>query len=156
MIHVRQQWTKYDEIAPVKTKKGRRRVPLAAEDVLFLKALKAKALQRGLASPESVASYAAHRGVPLSHLSEVIGHSNIGSPRKVYVHLHGREQAEDAFPAAMSGTRRASARILVKRWSPASAGLRRSWSVSATSLRVLVTVSLTVRLWRDAGDAQNA
>lgn len=45
--------------------------------------------------------YAAHRGVPLTHLSEVMGHSNIGVTQRVYVHLYGREQAEDAFREAM-------------------------------------------------------
>jgi integrase len=147
VIHVRQQWTKYGEATPPKTKKGRRRVPLAADDGKFLKRLKLKALERGLASPESFvfssragsalghrnvqrrgfeaardeaglpehltfhslrhafASYAAHRGVPISVLSEVMGHSHVGVTQKVYVHLYGREQAEDAFRAAMSAAR---------------------------------------------------
>lgn len=49
------------------------------------------------------ASYAAHRGVPISVLSEVMGHSNIGVTQRVYVHLYGREQAEDQFRTAMAG-----------------------------------------------------
>lgn len=49
------------------------------------------------------ASYAAHRGVPISVLSEVLGHSNIGVTQRVYVHLYGRDQAEDQFRNAMQG-----------------------------------------------------
>jgi integrase len=52
------------------------------------------------------ASIAAHRGVPVSVLSEVMGHSHVGVTQKVYMHLYGREQAEDAFRAAMSANQR--------------------------------------------------
>jgi integrase len=48
------------------------------------------------------ASYAAHRGVPINVLSDVMGHSTMGVTQRVYVHLYDREQAEDAFRAAMS------------------------------------------------------
>lgn len=141
MIHVRQQWTKYGEVTAPKTKKGRRRVPLAAEDVAFLRRLKLASRfskdedyvfasrnatplghrnvqRRGFEAardaaelPEHLtfhslrhafASYAAHRGVPINVLSEVMGHSHVGVTQKVYVHLYGREQAEDAFREAMA------------------------------------------------------
>jgi integrase len=49
------------------------------------------------------ASIAAHRGVPMDVLSEVMGHTNIGVTQKVYIHLYGREEAEAAFRAAMGG-----------------------------------------------------
>ena len=48
------------------------------------------------------ASRAAHRGVPLNVLSEIMGHTNVAVTAKVYVHLYGRGQAEDAFRAAMA------------------------------------------------------
>jgi integrase len=48
------------------------------------------------------ASIAAHRGVPINVLSEVMGHTNIGVTQRVYVHLYGRQEAEEAFRAAMS------------------------------------------------------
>lgn len=48
------------------------------------------------------ASLAAHRGVPLNVLSEVMGHTNVGVTQKVYVHLYGRATAEAAFRAAMA------------------------------------------------------
>jgi integrase len=48
------------------------------------------------------ASIAAHRGVPINVLSEVMGHTNVGVTQKVYVHLYGRQEAEEAFRAAMS------------------------------------------------------
>lgn len=48
------------------------------------------------------ASLAAHRGVPVTVLSEVMGHSHVGVTQKVYMHLFGREKAEDAFRAAMA------------------------------------------------------
>jgi integrase len=44
---------------------------------------------------------AAHRGVPINVLSAIMGHSNIGVTQRVYVHLYGREEAEDAFRKAM-------------------------------------------------------
>jgi integrase len=53
------------------------------------------------------ASLAAHRGVPVTVLSEVMGHSHVGVTQKVYMHLFGREQAEDAFRAAMAQDGRA-------------------------------------------------
>jgi integrase len=49
------------------------------------------------------ASIAAHRGVPVNVLSEVMGHSHVGVTQRVYVHLYGRQAAEDAFREAMSG-----------------------------------------------------
>ena len=48
------------------------------------------------------ASYAAHRGVPVTVLSEVMGHTHVGVTQRVYLHLYGRAQAEDAFRAAMA------------------------------------------------------
>jgi integrase len=48
------------------------------------------------------ASIAAHRGVPLNVLSEVMGHTNAGVTQKVYIHLYGRQEAEEAFRAAMA------------------------------------------------------
>ncbi len=47
------------------------------------------------------ASIAAHRGVPLNVLAEVMGHTNVGVTQKVYIHLYGRQEAEAAFRAAM-------------------------------------------------------
>jgi hypothetical protein len=35
--------------------------------------------------------------------SKVMGHSDIGVTQRVYVHLYGREQAEEQFRQAMSG-----------------------------------------------------
>lgn len=143
VLHVKRQWTKYGELTAPKTKRARRRVPLAAEDLSFLKALKVKALARGLAGPDNFvfcsrartplmhrnvqrrgfeaardaaelpkrltfhslrhafASYAAHRGVPVNVLSQVMGHSNVGVTQRVYIHLYGREQVEDDFRRAM-------------------------------------------------------
>lgn len=49
------------------------------------------------------ASVAASRGVPVTVLSEVMGHSDVGVTQSVYIHLFGRVKAEDAFRAAMSG-----------------------------------------------------
>jgi integrase len=49
------------------------------------------------------ASLAAHRGVPLTVLSEVLGHADTSITQRVYTHLYGREQAEEAFRAAMAG-----------------------------------------------------
>ena len=144
VIHVRQQWTKHGEVAPPKTKKSRRRVPLGAEDVNFLRRLKLAShyskdsdvlftsrtgtplghrnvQRRGFEKardaaglPEHLtfhslrhafASYVAHRGVPVNVLSEVMGHSHIGVTQRVYVHLYGRQEAEDAFRLAMAGER---------------------------------------------------
>jgi integrase/recombinase XerC len=48
------------------------------------------------------ASLAAHNGVPISVLSEVLGHSDVGVTQQVYVDLYNREQVEDAFRLAMS------------------------------------------------------
>jgi integrase len=48
------------------------------------------------------ASRAAHRGVPLNVLSEIMGHTTVAVTAKVYVHLYGRAAAEDAFRAAMA------------------------------------------------------
>jgi integrase len=47
------------------------------------------------------ASIAASRGIPVNVLSEIMGHSNIGVTQQVYIHLFGRDQAEDAFRKAM-------------------------------------------------------
>ncbi len=49
------------------------------------------------------ASIAAQRGVPVNVLSVIMGHSNVGVTQRVYLHLYGREQAEDAFRVAMGG-----------------------------------------------------
>ena len=49
------------------------------------------------------ASIAAHRGVPVAVLSEVMGHRDVGVTQGVYMHLYNRDAAEDAFRAAMSG-----------------------------------------------------
>lgn len=48
------------------------------------------------------ASIAASRGVPVTVLSEIMGHSDVGVTQRVYVHLYDRAKAEDAFRAAMS------------------------------------------------------
>jgi integrase len=48
------------------------------------------------------ASIAAHRGVPLNVLSAVMGHTNVGVTQKVYIHLYGRQEAEEAFRAVMA------------------------------------------------------
>jgi hypothetical protein len=40
--------------------------------------------------------------VTLEDLSMVIGHSSIDVTAKVYVHLYGREQAEERFRQAMA------------------------------------------------------
>ncbi len=48
------------------------------------------------------ASFAAHRGVPVKMLSEVLGHSDVGVTMKVYLHLFERGESEDAFRKAMS------------------------------------------------------
>jgi integrase len=142
VLHVRRQWTKYGELTPPKTKKSRRRVPLAPEDVAFVRRLKLASRypqdgdpvyasrtggrlshrnvqRRGFEAardmaelPETLtfhdlrhafASIAHSKGVPVMMLSTVMGHSNVGVTQKVYLHLYGREQAEDAFRAAMSG-----------------------------------------------------
>ena len=140
-LHVRQQWTKYGELTPPKTKKGRRFVPLADEDMDFLRELRGNRIPqagkplfasrtggrlshrnvdrrgfqpaRDLAElPETLtfhdlrhafASYAAHRGVPVTHLSAFMGHSHVGVTQRVYVHLYGRDQAEEEFRKAMGG-----------------------------------------------------
>ncbi len=49
------------------------------------------------------ASRAAHRGVPVNVLSEILGHSHVGVTQKIYVHLYGRDAAEEAFRRAMDG-----------------------------------------------------
>lgn len=48
------------------------------------------------------ASIAAHRGVPVQVLSEVMGHSNVAITQTVYMHLYNREESEHAFRSAMS------------------------------------------------------
>jgi integrase len=52
-------------------------------------------------SRHACASIAAHGGVPIHALSEILGHSNIAVTLSVYVHLYERERAEDAFRLAM-------------------------------------------------------
>jgi integrase len=51
------------------------------------------------------ASRAAHLGVPVGTLSEIMGHSDIGVTQRIYVHLYGREEAEDAFRKTMAAAR---------------------------------------------------
>jgi integrase len=141
VIHVRQQWTKYSELAPPKTKKSRRRIPLTPEDVAYLRRLKLASTfsqdddyvfasrdgtplshrnvqRRGFEAARDLAelsteitfhflrhafaSIAAHRGVPVNVLSAVMGHSTVSVTQRVYVHLYGREQAEDDFRQAMA------------------------------------------------------
>nr|MBA2599166.1 site-specific integrase [Actinomycetota bacterium] len=51
------------------------------------------------------ASYAAHRGVPVNVLSEVMGHTHVGITQRVYLHLYDRDRAEEAFRAAMTTSR---------------------------------------------------
>jgi integrase len=48
------------------------------------------------------ASRAHARGVTLQDLSMVMGHSSTAVTEKVYVHLYGREQAEERFRQAMA------------------------------------------------------
>jgi site-specific recombinase XerD len=48
------------------------------------------------------ASRAHARGVTLQDLSMVMGHSSTAVTAKVYVHLYGREQAEERFRQAMA------------------------------------------------------
>ena len=48
------------------------------------------------------ASRAHARGVTLQDLSMVMGHSSTAVTAKVYVHLYGREQAEEWFRQAMA------------------------------------------------------
>ena len=48
------------------------------------------------------ASLAAHRGVPVQVLSAALGHGDIGVTQRIYIHLYGREQAEEAFRMAMA------------------------------------------------------
>jgi integrase len=50
------------------------------------------------------ASLAAHRGVPMSVLSEVMGHAHVGITQSIYMHLYGRDQAEESFRNAMRGS----------------------------------------------------
>ena len=141
VLHVRRQWTKYGELTPPKTKRGKRRVPLTDDDVSFLRGLRSDKIRqadepvflsrtgtrlshrnvqrrgfeaaRDLAElPETLtfhdlrhafASIAYSLGVTLMMLSEVMGHSHVGVTQKVYIHLYGREEAEDAYRKAMSG-----------------------------------------------------
>jgi integrase len=68
-------------------------------------------IRKGLGLPEKVtfhqlrhafASRAHARGVTLQDLSMVMGHSSTAVTAKVYVHLYGREQAEERFRQAMA------------------------------------------------------
>jgi integrase len=142
VLYVRQQWTKYSEITPPKTKKSRRRVPLAPEEVTYLKRLKVASKfsrdedyvfgsrkgtplshrnvqRRGFETARDLAelseeitfhylrhafaSLAAHRGVPVTVLSAVMGHSTVAVTQKIYLHLYNRDAVEDAYRKAMSG-----------------------------------------------------
>jgi integrase len=143
VLHVRRQWTRLGELAPPKTKKGIRRVPLSTEMVTLLRRhklasscsqdehhvfssrtsgpLSHRNVQRrawepardaaGLPSElgfhslrHAFASIAAHRGVPASTLSEVMGHADVGVTLSVYTHLFDRAKAEQAFRAAMGAS----------------------------------------------------
>jgi integrase len=62
--------------------------------------------QRGAGAPgqmtfhqlrHAFASRAHARGVTLKDLSMVMGHSSTAVTEKIYVHLYGREQAEERF-----------------------------------------------------------
>jgi integrase len=68
-------------------------------------------IRKALGLPEKVtfhqlrhafASRAHARGVTLQDLSMVMGHSSVDITAKVYVHLYGREQAEERFRQAMA------------------------------------------------------
>jgi integrase len=48
------------------------------------------------------ASRAHARGVTLQDLSMVMGHASTRTTERVYVHLYGREQAEERFRQAMA------------------------------------------------------
>ena len=50
------------------------------------------------------ASLAAHRGVTMNVLSEVMGHAHVGITQSIYMHLYGRDQAEDSFRNAMTSS----------------------------------------------------
>jgi len=142
VLHVRRQYTVSGELAPPKTRKGLRRVPLSPELVASLRLLKVashfsqddspvfasrtgsplghrnvqrRGFERARDSanlPKTLsfhdlrhafASMAAHRGVPIGTLSEVLGHADVGVTQRVYTHLYDREASEEAFRAAMSG-----------------------------------------------------
>jgi integrase len=142
VLHVRQQWTRVGELAPPKTKKGIRRVPLSIDLVAFLRKHKLASkhsqdtdfvfasktggplahrnVQRRAWEPvrklaelpddvtfhdlrHAFASVAASRGVPVTVLSGIMGHSDVGVTQRVYIHLFGREHAEEAFRKAMAG-----------------------------------------------------
>jgi integrase len=47
------------------------------------------------------ASKAASRGVPVGTLSTIMGHADVGVTQSVYIHLYGREQAEQDYREAM-------------------------------------------------------
>jgi integrase len=141
ILHVRQQWTRVGELAPPKTRKGVRRVPLSPDLVAYLRKhklaskfsrdsdfvfpsktgrpLSHRNVQRRAWEPvrklaqlpddvtfhdlrHAFASIAASRGVPVTVLSGVMGHSDVGVTQRVYIHLFGREHAEEAFRKAMA------------------------------------------------------
>jgi integrase len=143
ILHVRQQWARVGELAPPKTKKGIRRVPLSADLVAYLRKYKLASkfsqdsdfvfasksgaplahrnvqrrawepVRKLAALPDDVtfhdlrhafASIAASRGVPVTVLSGIMGHSDVGVTQRVYIHLFGREHAEEAFRKAMGQT----------------------------------------------------
>jgi integrase len=145
VLHVRHQLDRSGQLAPTKTKKGRRRVPLTTDVVSVLREHRRQLLSEGLYRSDgfvfvtkaggplphrsvqrwafaqardeaklpkhvtfhdlrhAFASRAAHRGVPVNVLSEVMGHSNVGVTQRVYLHLFGRDAAEQAFRQAMGG-----------------------------------------------------
>ncbi len=141
VLHVHQQLTRQGDLAPPKTAKARRRVPLTPEIAAFLREHKIASRhsqdedfifasrtggplshrnvqRRGLEAARDLAglpkeitfhdlrhafaSFAAHRGVPVGVLSEILGHTNVGVTQRVYIHLFDRQAAEDAFRTAMA------------------------------------------------------
>jgi integrase len=141
VLHVRRQATRTGELAPPKTPKALRRVPLAAHLVKLLAQLKLASSysspndfvfasrtggplqhrnvqRRGFNTardhaglPRTVtfhdlrhafASIAAHNNVPITVLSEVMGHRDVGVTQRIYTHLYNRDQAEHAFRQAMN------------------------------------------------------
>jgi integrase len=49
------------------------------------------------------ASRVASRGVPVEVLTSIMGHANVGITQGIYMHLYGREEAEQRFREAMNG-----------------------------------------------------
>ena len=44
----------------------------------------------------------AFASVTMNVLSEVMGHAHVGITQSIYMHLYGRDQAEDSFRNAMT------------------------------------------------------